>query len=332
MLDFHPEVAFIEEFEYVTDLVGPDGTYPDLDTYGRFLETNRVFQTSGFSFRQDRGYRELVDGFLRQRQAKAGTPVVGATLHFGFSKALELWPGAKLIHLIRDPRDVAPSVIKMGWAGNTWRALDKWLEAEDEWDRVAPMLGPDRKLSVRYADLVSDHEAVLTDICDFMGVEYSERMLDYAAKTDYDLPDPSAATRWPQTLSKREIQLAEARIGLDRLRAKGFEPSGLRTIEVGARHRLWLEWHDRACRLRARTEQNGLRHTVEDLLARAIGSERWTRSLRLQAMEHQKARLKKSWVDPEDEVDPTDAQGETDIEPGAGTASGEAEIEDRLHT
>ena len=297
MLDSHPDISMIEEFEYVTDLVGDDGSYPDMARYGRYLETNRIFNGSGFTFRDDVGYRELVDGFLRERQQQAGAGIAGATIHFGFAKALKLWPDAKLIHILRDPRDVGPSVIAMGWAGNLWWALNKWIEAEQEWDRVAPTLPDDRKLTIRYADLVGDHVGTLTRICRFAGTEYTDEMLAYAEQTDYDLPDPTKASGWRRKLSASEVQLAEAKIGLDWLQAKGFEPSGHPPITVGRLRREWLRWHDRKGKLQVRVDVYGLRFTAADLLARALGNERWQRSLRLEAAEVQKTRLRRSWVE-----------------------------------
>jgi hypothetical protein len=298
MLDSHPEVSFIEEFEYVTDLVGDDGTFPDPATYAAFLETNRVFATSGFVHRPELAYRDLVDGFLRQRQQAEGASVAGATIHFGFTKALHIWPEAKLIHLLRDPRDVAPSVINMGWASNMWWALDKWVDAEDEWDRLAPTLPAERVLTVRYDELVSDHEAVLGRICAFLGVAYTPRMLDYTRSTDYGPPDPSMATGWRRKLDAGQVRLAEARIGRDRLAAKGFEPSEHPPLSVGPGRERYLKWHNRVGKLRMRVQFHGLGFTVKDLAARALGNERWQRSLRLEAMEVEKRHLKKSWANP----------------------------------
>lgn len=300
MLDSHPEISFIEEFEYATEIMGDDGSYPDLADYGRHLETSRIFNTSGFEFHRDLPYPELIDGWLRERQTEAGASLAGATIHFGFEKALKIWPEAKLLHIIRDPRDVAPSVIAMGWAGNMWYALDKWLEAEDEWDRVAPTLPDDRKLTVHYLDLISDHVDTLSRICDFMGTDYSERMLDYVDHTDYDLPTPGKVSRWQNKLSDGEVRLAEARVGLDRLRSKGYQPSGLPPLEIGRPRAEWLRWHNRKGKLANRVEALGLWFTVEDLLARASGHEGWKRSVQLRSVEKQKALLKKSWRDTTD--------------------------------
>ena len=301
MLDSHPQIAFVEEFEYATELVGDDGAFPDPATFGNHLQTSRVFATSGFRHDPELSYQDLLNGFLRELKEAKGATIVGATVHFGFSRALHIWPDANFIHLIRDPRDVAPSVINMGWEANMWWALNKWVEAEDEWDRLLrgdganQGLAPNRHLTIRYDDLVSDHEQVLKALCQFMVVDYSDRMLDYTQQTDYALPNPAMATGWRKKLSPSEIRLAEARVGPERLAAKGFTPSGYRPLTVGPRRLLFLKWHNRVGRLQMRVRNHGLRFTVADLAARAVGNQKWQRKLRLEAMEVEKSQLKKSW-------------------------------------
>lgn len=296
MLDSHPEIAFCEEFEYAVDLVGEDGSYPDMAAYERYLAYHRIFATSGFELDATTSYPELVDGFLASRQAASGSRYVGATIHFGFSKALKIWPKAKLVHIIRDPRDVSPSVVAMGWAGNVWFGLDKWIEAEDEWDRIEPELDASRKLTVSFADLVADHERTLSTVCEFIGTSYSPLMLNYATETDYEVPKPGVASDWTTRMADGDVQLIEARVG-DRMESLGFELSGLPRIEVGQVRRQWLSVTNRVQRLRARIEIFGIRLTVLELLARATRNEEWQRSLYAQFNEISTLRLKKSWSD-----------------------------------
>lgn len=296
MLDSHPEIAFCEEFEYAVELMGDDGSYPDMDEYARYLETNRIFASSGFEFDDSKSYPELVDGFLASRQEGSGARFVGATIHFGFSKALQLWPKAKLIHIIRDPRDVSPSVVAMGWAGNVWYGLDKWIEAEDEWIEVEGDLDPNRKLTVHFSDLVADHVGTLSEICEFIGTAYSPAMLDYANETDYEVPKPGVAKDWTTSLPDGDVQLIEARVGR-RMEALGFQLSDLPPIEVGPAKRQQLYWMNRVGKLRSRVQAFGLRLTVLDLVARATRNEKLRRSLYNEFNQISTARLKKSWAD-----------------------------------
>lgn len=296
MLDSHPELAFGEEFEWAVEQIGQDGAWPDVDDYETYLETNRPFQTSGFTFDRSVTYPELINGFLDQRRRAKGVELVGATVHFGFDKALALWPKAKFIHMVRDPRDVAPSCVAMGWAGNVWFGMDNWIQAEDEWDRIAPRLADDQVLTVRFEELLADHEAVLAQICEFIGLDYTDRMLDYAKTTDYDVPQPGRSQGWRRSLDDRQVRLIEARAG-DRLVERGYEPSGLGPLELtDNRHRL-LKWQDRIGRIRFRIERFGLPLTVKEMAGRLLGRDDWWRSARREIMEIEKTHLVKSWSD-----------------------------------
>lgn len=296
MLDSHPEIAFTEEFEYAVAPIEDDGSFPTVEEFRRSLDASRPFSTSGFVIDDSLAFPDLVNSFLESRRRKTGAPLVGATLHFGFSKALKLWPEAKLIHLIRDPRDVAPARILEGLAGNVWHALDPWIETEDEWASLAGRVDPERTLTVRFSDLIGDYHSTLTEICRFMGVDYTTQMLDYVSDTDYREPNVNLAGDWRASLSDTQIRLIETRVG-DRLTTLGFEPSGLDPMSMTDRRRQWLRWHDRFGRLVHRVELFGFRLTVTELAARGLQNQRLQRSLQLKFNEAEIALRKKSWSD-----------------------------------
>lgn len=296
MLDSHPEVSFAEEFEYAVSHIGSDGSFPSLADYKGLLATDRPFSTSGFTIDESLGYEQLINGFLQSRRAKKGALVVGATLHSDFSKALWLWPNARFIHLVRDPRDVAPARMAEGLAGNVWHGLDSWIAAEDQWAEVEPCIDPDRVLTVRFADLIKDHDQVLTGVCRFMGVEYTAQMLDYVADTDYQAPSRNVAGDWRTDLSTANVRLIEARVG-ERLTRLGFEPSGHGQWQPTERHEKWLRWEDRAVRVSRRAQRYGIRLTMADLVARGMNHNSMQRSLQDRFNEADKSMRKKSWSD-----------------------------------
>ncbi|HUA64313.1 MAG TPA: sulfotransferase [Alphaproteobacteria bacterium] len=93
----------------------------------------------------------------------------------------ELFPDAKLIQMVRDPRAVIAS--RKQW---NIRQKGHYTEAHGlarEWNRCArqtPRLrsNPDRFLVVQYESLVRNPMKVLRDICSFGGFEFSESMLE----------------------------------------------------------------------------------------------------------------------------------------------------------
>lgn len=275
MLGSHPEIAANPEFGFAVDAMGPDGP-PPLAEYYDYLSRDRPFSLYDFEIDRSLDYPRLVDSFLRQRMAREGKPVVTATVHHHFDRILEIWPDARFVYLLRDGRDVAHSVIQMGWAGNSWCACDRWIEAERLARTLKERLGADRWLEVRYEDLVCDTEPTLERICGFFGVEASPAMFDYTEKTGYARPDAGLAEQWRNRKSSRDIQLAEARIGRQ-LAARGYPLSELPPLSVGPLAASWHRVHDRVVRLRTRIRRFGLWLVGLDAVARRVGARALTR-------------------------------------------------------
>ncbi|MBL4590460.1 MAG: sulfotransferase [Phycisphaerales bacterium] len=211
MLDHHPQITWLNEFEYAVDLVSDDGGYPDTDVYKEWLAQHRIFQATGFGVDAALEYAAVVDGFFDQRKESTGKPIAGATVHRDFDRLLGLYPDARFIHLVRDPRDVSPSVIRMGWAGNVYTACTPWVQAEGCWDRVASRISKEQWIQIHYEELLEDPERELARACGLIGVVFDAAMLDFHMDTSYSPPDSSAAQRWKTTLSKKQVRLIESR-------------------------------------------------------------------------------------------------------------------------
>ncbi len=257
MLDHHPEIAFHFEFEFAVSQMGEDGSFPDMETYRQWLGRNWIFRGADHQIDPGLGYPHLVDSFLRQKRDKDGKLRVGATVHHHFDRLLFLWPDARFIHLVRDPRDVARSCIGMGWAGNLWTGLDRWIEAERIWERMKGHLPSERFLEVRLEDLVREPDHHLAKICGIFGKAYHPAMLSYPEHSTYAAPDPSLADQWKNKLTEEEIRLVEARVG-EMMTARGYPLSGLPRLEVSARREKALRAQDRRARRRFRIKRFGL--------------------------------------------------------------------------
>ncbi len=86
----------------------------------------------------------------------------------------------RVVHLVRDPRDVYLSTHRLKWIPeNQLRS-----EFPGIWSSTNMMLrnmfcdAPERYLCVRYEDLIADPERTLTRITDFLGVPFQSKMLD----------------------------------------------------------------------------------------------------------------------------------------------------------
>lgn len=94
-----------------------------------------------------------------------------------FGRILETFgPGARLIHIVRDGRDVVTSYHPTRRRENPWVSPGRWLD-----DLTAGRVFDDHPqvLIVRYEDLVTDFHDQAQRLCDFMGEELHPDMLDW---------------------------------------------------------------------------------------------------------------------------------------------------------
>ena len=290
MLDHHPQVAFLYEFEFAVDQMDAQGQYPDLQQYYDYLEHHRIFLGAHLEIDHDLAYPALVNSFLQQKQSRDNKPLIGATVHHQFHHLLKIWPAAKFIHLIRDGRDVARSTVQMGWAGNMYTGVERWIEAELIWQQMAKQLPPERQLSIHYEDLIRDADATLQQVCQFIDVEFDKAMYSYADKTTYSVPDPKIVERW-RKLPQREVQLAECRIA-DMLQQRDYPLSDYPILpDSGSlRTKMKLDSRWRIARFRIKRYSFGL--WFADVVSRRLGLKQWQKQVYVKMGEIDKTYLK----------------------------------------
>ena len=269
MLDHHPDIAFQKEFEYAVEKIQQDGKFPPIYEYIEWLKTDRIFHIDGYEINPSYDYKTLINSFLKQKKNYDGKMLVGATIHYKFDLIKYLWPNALYIYLLRDGRDVARSIIQMGWAGNMWTASRSWVEAESLWDSVKKKLKMEQWIEVRYEDLILDTDRVLQDICRFIGVKFSDRMYEYVEKSTYSKPDSKLIYQWKRKLTIQQIQLAEARMA-EILLKRQYKLSDYPFTTVGKLKRFILHRQDWLYRLQFRVKRNGLRLTLLDFISRRL--------------------------------------------------------------
>ncbi|MGL5795515.1 MAG: sulfotransferase family protein [Waterburya sp.] len=291
MLDNHPQLAWCYEFEYAVDLIPDDHQWSELQTYYKWLETHRTFQATGFVIDPTLDYPSLINSFLWQKLHQEQKLIVGATVHRHFDKLLRIWPDARFIHIIRDGRDVARSCIGMGWAGNVWTGIERWIEAETLWAELEQQLPANRKMSLTYEQLIVDPVETLKQICDFIDIEYDAEMLNYPQTTTYNFPNPNLIGQWQRKMSDHEIQLVESRIA-DMLVAHGYQLSGLPLLKVNSLMRQQLKLQDWWSRIQFRINLYSLPLFLSDYFSRHLQLHQWQQSIRLQLNAIDDAQLK----------------------------------------
>lgn len=297
MVDSHPEITCIENLDYVINAVESNGSFPSLADYAIRLETETVYSTSGFSLDMDLpDLAAVANDFVAQRMAASGKSTVAVMAHDGMEAILRIWPDAKFIHIVRDPRGVALSAKAFEWGTAVYFGISRWVELMKEWDRVTASMAPERIMEIRFEDLVTDHETVLGQICGFLGKSYTDEMLSYADETDYERPIAAKATEWKSLITDREMQEIEARTG-EHLAAKGYEPSSLPKIAVGQRDIAKMKAKVRGLKWKHKLEFYGVAG-IGELIARKAGRDELQMKLKKKMNAKERQGRKRSWREP----------------------------------
>ena len=80
-----------------------------------------------------------------------------------------LFPHARFVHLVRDPRDCVLSS-ESAWGNSPLRTAHEWADRIRRCRAAGGALGPGRYLELRYEDLTDDVRAQLGRLYDFLGV------------------------------------------------------------------------------------------------------------------------------------------------------------------
>jgi hypothetical protein len=207
MLDAHPELAIPPETHFVPDLIeaaGEQGTSPQ-----RLAEMVVTHPRWG-DFHLDAG--ELRDRFQALEQPTPGAVLRAFYTLYAEREGKSRWgektpgyvrymqtiervlPEARFIHLIRDGRDVALSILSQDMG------IDRVAKAAKNWKNLIERARDqahdlNHYLEVRYEDLVLETEPTLRRVCEFCELpwdpavlEYHERAEERLQETARDLP------------------------------------------------------------------------------------------------------------------------------------------------
>ena len=151
---------------------------------------------------------------------------------------LDMFPNGKVIHIIRDPRDVAASYKAMTFEpGNTFLdAAFNYRGALETLEAISEQYG-ERLMLVKAEDIAKNPELLAREMCDFLELPFDHAMVDsdklhtegeeWSSNTSFGkeykkLPD--AKSRWPEHLSRSEVIFIEM-ITQPYFSSQGYESS-----------------------------------------------------------------------------------------------------------
>lgn len=175
-------------------------------------------------------YRELITWIVREYGREAGRPnpriwIDHTPGNRRYADILfDLFPESKMIHIVRDGRAVASSIMHLDWGANTIdRAAHFWKKKVSQ-GLAAESLWGDRVMRVTYEDLVAKPEETLKTLCSFIGIDYQAQMIGVTGfrVSSYTqgqhllvgkMPDIKRTNAWEHQLSNRQIEIFESIAG-----------------------------------------------------------------------------------------------------------------------
>lgn len=140
-----------------------------------------------------------------------------------FSLLKQIFPRAKFVHLIRDPRAVAASLIPLDWGPfNVRDASILWAERLG-YGFALEAAYPDDTVRVKYEDIVREPIKTMKTLCDFLKIDYVDQMVSgssflvpaYTRKQHALVGSPPSGTRidsWKNNLDCNQIYEIEKRL------------------------------------------------------------------------------------------------------------------------
>jgi hypothetical protein len=255
MLHSHPRIAIPPETRFLIP------TYTHRLSFGDLEQRANRRRLGRFIVRRRSRFDAL--GLARKpivRQIADGPPTVGSALgivlrayarlfdsprwgdkrpayHGHIDALMRLFPEARLVHVVRDPRDCVASLKRMPWFhASSHYAVAEWAAAIRHTDAAARRW-PDAVTRIRYESLVADPERELRALCAAIGEDYDPAMAEPERVADVAVPLQQAwhsntravvsAARiggWTKGLDRWEVALCETVLG-GHMRRFGYEPS-----------------------------------------------------------------------------------------------------------
>jgi hypothetical protein len=102
------------------------------------------------------------------------TPAYTAEIHI----LNKMFPEARFIHIIRDGRDVALSLVQQWWGPNDFMsAMRYWADTVQCARKMLRMLPDERHVEVRFEDLVADPAREVRKVTHLLGIDFEPEMV-----------------------------------------------------------------------------------------------------------------------------------------------------------
>lgn len=187
-------------------------------------------------------YPELINWIVKKYGEKHGKPnpsiwVDHTPSNTRYASTLfGLFPEARMIHIVRDGRAVASSIMPLEWGPNTINnAARYWVEKVAYGLAAELFWGEKRVQRIMYEELVQSPETTLKEMCCWLNIDYQNNVIKACefivpryTRSQHALvgkkPNAERASAWEKELTHRQIEVFENLTG-DFLNHLRYRPS-----------------------------------------------------------------------------------------------------------
>lgn len=150
------------------------------------------------------------------------------------------FPDSHIVHILRDPRDVAASICRAGWEGSLRRAAQRWKTTVSEGRRQARSVEDERYHEVKYETLLQNPTETTKRLARRLDIAFDSEMVkgtpgnipdshreahpDLFSKLDQPI-DPSRAYAWKREMSPSEVADVES-VAAPLMKELGYDITG----------------------------------------------------------------------------------------------------------
>lgn len=233
LLNSHPHLAIPNETHFIPKLYlayGEPQSLTEVKKIFQWIEKTSYFRRFQIELKSDdlnncQTFSDiiyLIFNAYAQKQGKKRWADKTPTYLNHMQLLLKIFPNAKFIHLIRDGRDVALSMIPLVFShNNIYTAAWGWKNTVNKGIKQSRSIPQGQYLEIRFEDLILETEKTMKNLCQFIDEPYTSDILKATRSGDYQhmsgtiLPvaDLSKINQWENKMSIKDQMIFESVAG-----------------------------------------------------------------------------------------------------------------------
>jgi len=201
VINAHPEINLSGEMPFLVDLLKEGYDHSSRFSTVEEIDTVKDILRSGDTWANIRNLDYDFTSLLKEKEPLSLTDVMSHVFVSEYStvwgnktpqntenmlRLHRLFPDAYFLIVTRDVRDIGLSWSKKWGKSMLWCA-DKWNRRMQQGIIDSRIINTDRTLFIKFEDLLSDSQTTCQSICSFLGLTFSEQMLEHDKHTKENL-------------------------------------------------------------------------------------------------------------------------------------------------